>query len=301
MRSKEVSDARNEWKMKKRSDEEPVLRGYLLGNLDEAVLDEVESRLLRDEAYVGRLSQAEDNLIDDYVFNGLSESERKSFDANFLINEKRRKKILIARALGVYVGEKPVREHFTLAQLWHDSIVFVQMHKLWVALSVVVVIVLLAVLVPRMLRSVAPPGAVSPLNAQRANIERQLAELNRHNNNHPALEVRVSPFLNREDSVMSKLVVTSDTKLISLNLQLPPGNRYERYRAIVQTVEGIELFSVSDLKNNRSTAGEAVTLKLTPDVLPPEDYQIQLMGGASEGFTSDVARYSLRITHDRPN
>jgi len=272
-----------------------VLRSYLLGDLDEAVLDEVEHRLLRDEAYVARLSLAEDNLIDDYVFNGLSESERESFDANFLINEQRRKKILIVRALEVYVADHSVRPHFTLAQLWHDSIVFVQLHKLWVALSVMV-IVLLAVFVPRMLRSVAPPGAISPLNAQRANIERQLAELNRHNNNYPALEVTVSPFLNREDAVMSKLVLTGDTKLISLKLQLPPGNHYERYRAIVQTVDGVELFSVSDLKTDGSTA---VILKLTPDVLPPQDYQIQLMGDASGGFR-DVAWYSLRITHDRP-
>jgi hypothetical protein len=285
--------------MKKRSDEELVLRGYLLGNLDEAVLDDVESRLLDDKAYVARLSLAEDNLIDDYVFNGLSESERESFHTNFLVNEERRNKILIARALEVYVGEErqPVREPSTLTQLWYDSILFVQMHKLWVAFSVVV-IVLLAVFVPRMLRSVAPPGAVSPLNAQRANIERQLAELNRYNNNYPALEETVPPFLLREDSVMPKVLVTKDIKVISLKLQLPQGNRYERYRAIVQTAEDVELFSVSDLKTNASTAGEAVTLKVTADVLPTGDYQIRLMSGASEG--SEVALYTLRIIHDRP-
>jgi len=275
------------------------MRSYLLGDVDETSRDDVELRLFTDKDYADRMSTAEDNLIDDYVFGGLSQSEREKFDANFLINDERQKKIRIAQAFEVYVGEKRQEpaDSFTTSERWHSSLLFLQRNKVLITCSAVI-IVLLAVFVPKL--KVPPPNsALTELNARRADLERQLEQLNRYDNNsQPALEAVLQSKLLREDSETQKLVVPKNTKLIRLKLQLPAGIRHERYGAIVQTVEGDELFKVNDLKTDTNGA---VVLKLTSGALPPGDYQIQLMGGTSLTVMRDVARYNLRIIHDTSN
>jgi hypothetical protein len=288
--------------MKQRSDEELVLRRYLLGDLDEPLMDEVEGRLLRDKIYADRLSAVEDNLIDDYVFEGLSEREREGFNTNFLVNDERRKKIMIAQAMEVYVGERcerqSVHEPLTLSQLWQNSVRFLQGHKLSVAFSLLI-IVLLAVFVPRMLRSLVPNGPISPLTAQRSDIERRIAELNRHNNDtRPLVQVTLQPLVLREGSEIRKLTITREARLVNINLQLPTGNRYESYRVIMQTVEGTELFGLAGLKAGENEASSGISFKLTDDVLPQGDYQIRLIGRTSENVTIEVARYNLRVIRD---
>jgi len=285
--------------MKQRSDEELLLRRYLLGDLDEPMMDQVEVRLLCDRKYADRLSAAEDNLIDDYVFECLSEAERKSFNTNFLVNDERRNKIVIARAMEVYVGERSgpetVPERFTLSQLWHNSIRFLQTHKLPVALASLL-IVLLAVFVPRMVRSLIPNGSISPLNAQRTDIERRIRELNQSKNDtRPLVQIILQPLVLREGNEIRKLVITREATLVNINLQLPPGNRYEKYRAIFQTVEGTELFEIYDLKVGEGVGSSIVAFRVAADILPQGDYQIELIANTSANVRTEIARYNLRV------
>ncbi len=275
-----------------------LLRRYLLGDLDEPMMDQVEVRLLRDRKYADRLSAAEDNLIDDYVFECLSESERRSFNSNFLVNDERRNKIMIARAMEIYVGERSerevVHERLTLSQLWHNSVRFLQGHKLLVALSVLV-IVLLAPFAPRLIRPLMPNGPVSPLNAQRTDIERRIAELNRsENNTQPLVQVTLLPLVLREGNEIRKLGITRETKLVNISLQLPLGNRYEKFRAIFQTVEGTELFAIDDLKAGQGEEESLVAFIVPTDILPQGDYEIKLIS-RTDNVTTEVARYNLRV------
>lgn len=281
---------------KERNNEESLMRSYLLGDLDVGVLEEVEDRLLRDEKYADRMSAAEDNLIDDYVFNGLSDHEREKFHTNFLIDDERRNKIRIAQALEVYVGDKlPPTGHLTPIELWHTSVFFIQQHKVLVTCSVVA-IVLLAIFVPR-LKVITPNSVVTQLNAKREDLERQLDVLNRYdNNNQPAVEATLKAKRLREGSETQRIVVPKNLNLIRLKLQLVESSRYQTYGVSVQTVEGTELFKVNNLK---ADADGAVLLKLTIDALPPGDYQIQLVGGASETSMSNVALYNVRVIHER--
>lgn len=270
-----------------------VLRRYLLGELDQQMMDQVTARMLRDKDYAERVLTAEDNLIDDYVFEGLSERELESFNSSFLINDERRKKITIARTMEVYLGERaeqqPIHGARGLAEIWHHSVRFIQSHKLAVALSVLVVLTL-GLLVPLVLNSLAPGRAISPINAQRSDLELRIAALNERSNERPSTQVTLLPVILRESSTISKLQVGKDTQVIGISLQLPPGNRYERYRTVVQRVEGGEPFNV-DL---RPDDGGILTFKLTTDMLPLGDYEIQLMGIHANG-TSDLARYVLRV------
>jgi hypothetical protein len=186
-------------------------------------------------------------------------------------------------------AQRPIHEPLRLTQIWHNSVRFIQSHKLGVVLSGLVILTL-GVLAPLVLNSLMPDRAIPPINAQRSDLERLIAELNERSYERPSVQVTLLPLVFRENSTIPKLEVGKDTQVIAINLQLPPGTRYERYRSVIQRVGGGEPFNV-DLG---SGSGEILTFKLKTDMLPIGDYEIQLIG-INANATSDVARYVLRV------
>jgi anti-sigma-K factor RskA len=83
------------------------IRQYLLGSLSEEARERVEVRLLTEEEVYPELLAWEDELIDQYVNQGLSGEERKQFEAHFLCDPERQRKIRFARTLQKYIDARP--------------------------------------------------------------------------------------------------------------------------------------------------------------------------------------------------
>jgi hypothetical protein len=84
--------------------EEEILRNYLLGNLLPEEQSQVEERLFLDREYFQSLQVAEDDLIDDYVYEELSTAERERFEAYYLSTPDRYEAVRLARALKSYIS-----------------------------------------------------------------------------------------------------------------------------------------------------------------------------------------------------
>jgi CHAT domain-containing protein/Tfp pilus assembly protein PilF len=84
------------------------LRKYLLGELEEGAQRQVEESLLTDDELFKLLLVAEDDLIDDYVSETLSASERAGFEGVFLSSPERRRKLSFAMAFRRYVTAEGV-------------------------------------------------------------------------------------------------------------------------------------------------------------------------------------------------
>jgi hypothetical protein len=289
--------------MSRRSEEEVLLRNYLLGGLDEATQEQVEERLLCDDDFAERLSAAQNALIDDYVFDALSDSERESYNKNFIVDDERRQKILFAQAMEIYVdehdGPRPHPRADTRPQStsWRNPLPFVQAHKAWVAASAVILLLLL--LTPVMLMRLRPPDQAALLRERRASIERRIAEVNKRPASQstqalPASELALQPTLLREDGGLKRVTLAGDIKLLTLKLALPQA-RHETYRALVLTVEGEELFAADGLTPEVDAGVAAVRLNLPAEFLATGDYQIQLRGVAAAGGVAEVGRYSFRV------
>jgi hypothetical protein len=72
---------------------------YLLGELPEDEQSRLEERSFCDPEFSELLSEAEDDLVDQYVRGELSAQERERFERHFLISKRRREKVGLARAL----------------------------------------------------------------------------------------------------------------------------------------------------------------------------------------------------------
>src|ERR1051326_2924732 len=97
--------------MKQHLEEEAELRRYLLGESTPEERVSVEARLFLDDEYLSLLKAVEDELIDDYAYDELIESEREKVKSRLLSEPGRREDLRIATAFKRYLaqeGKKPV-------------------------------------------------------------------------------------------------------------------------------------------------------------------------------------------------
>jgi len=83
------------------------VRSYLLGVLDADRKTQLEERILSTPETYEELLLVEEELIDEYVAGGLSETERQQFETHFLITAERQKNLRFGQLLKRYVNSNP--------------------------------------------------------------------------------------------------------------------------------------------------------------------------------------------------
>lgn len=81
----------------KETAQQTQLESYLLGTLADDEMEPLEERLFTDDNAFLELQAAEMGLVDRYVRNEMSDAERRSFEANYLISSERKAKVDAAR------------------------------------------------------------------------------------------------------------------------------------------------------------------------------------------------------------
>jgi hypothetical protein len=89
---------------------EKLIAQYLLGELPEEQQVEIEDRAFADKEYLASITAVENDLIDEYVRNELSETQRRRFEGRFLASAERRKRVAFAKALAGVTSAAPVIE-----------------------------------------------------------------------------------------------------------------------------------------------------------------------------------------------
>jgi hypothetical protein len=84
--------------------QEDLIKRYLLGELSAAEQTALEDEYFGDESKYDRLCKAEDELLDRYARDYLSEADRERFERSYLKNPRRRH-VMFARALAQIVDE----------------------------------------------------------------------------------------------------------------------------------------------------------------------------------------------------
>jgi anti-sigma-K factor RskA len=102
-----------------------TIRRYLLKDLSDDQQQAIEKRLLTEDDLLEELGIAEDELIDEYLAEKLSEEERERFEQNFLATPERRQKVQFSRSFSRYVrtiesqkAALPFWSHFSSTQNW---------------------------------------------------------------------------------------------------------------------------------------------------------------------------------------
>jgi hypothetical protein len=87
--------------------QEDLIKRYLLGELSSAEQTALEDEYFGDESKYDLFCKAEDELLDRYTRDYLSEADRERFELVYLTNPRRRRHVMFARALAQVVDENP--------------------------------------------------------------------------------------------------------------------------------------------------------------------------------------------------
>src|SRR6266404_575109 len=81
-----------------------LIRRYLLGQLAEGELEQLEEKMMADNELFSAVLLAEDEMVEEYVDGELPESDRPGFEASFLSTPEGRQQVTYAKALRKHVA-----------------------------------------------------------------------------------------------------------------------------------------------------------------------------------------------------
>jgi hypothetical protein len=303
--------------MRSQLDDEKLMVQYLLGNLSEEEQVRIEDRAFSDSAYMGALEAAEADLIDAYVRDELSQSERHEFERRFLISPHRRSKVEFARDLARIAKESRVAEAVPLERP-SGWLSFIGLIRGWnPALQFAVVVVALISVAGAswlMLQNKAMRTRVAALETERRDLEtreeglrRQLEqEQNRAGGLSAELQKRPSvsapvaslvllPGLSRAETARTQLLLNPSAQLAHIEIVLEPRDDYPRYSSELRTRSGEEVLVRSNLPKRRTAAGYVVSFDVPTSALGAAEYELALKGVASDGRAQDLGYYYFSV------
>jgi hypothetical protein len=271
-----------------------LLREFLLGQLADEDRERIEDLFLTDSPTRERVLAVEQDLIDDYLEDSLSQVDQERFLARYAQTDEQRRKLRITGAIKDWAVREARAPHSTAPTVSGWS-------RFWTGLR----------LKPRFVVPIAVTLAIAIaltivwLNSrteQRKHlaIEQELAQLNS-----PASLREVPPAMTSFDlrpvSVRSikpqaELKIPDGIHLIELQLPWIRNERYLMYQAQVRRVGDRESFTISNLQaetNGRYT----IRLRLPAQMLTRGNYQINVTGVAADGSMSPSEEYSFVVAN----
>lgn len=317
------------------SDHQNSIRRYLLGELSEQEVDHVEQLLISDDEVYQQLLFTEDDLIDDYVSDALSDEERTKFRRRFMAVPELRQSVGFTSALRKHalmtapksVAEEPETRKpalFDWLRQFFKQPAF--------AISFVAVLVAAIALNAWLLRQNSElRGRVEQLKAQQTtaasvDLQEQLASARLRNEQVSAELLRQQQLLAEEsrklqlaqDQVKGPTQRPKASSVLALTLtsgfvrdsgewakfSVPTETREVSfrldlaggdYRSFQATLQTIEGQPKWSKKNLSFRTGNFVTFNVPASIFTPGDYRVVLHGGNSSGAATEINSYYFRV------
>ena len=294
---------------------------YLLGEMPEPAQSQFEEQFFTDNQSFAQLQSVEDQLIDDYVDEILSLSERQKFERDYLTSDRRRQKLRVAQEIKrtietlpeIYFPEKKA----TIRQLILHSLQKPVMRYGFAAIAAVVAItgIWLAGNSWRTAKQTltiasAPQQPIAEAQVSNATVplvqttpQQSPTATNSEGNSIAPTQKRIpssvtvlsvlSPGQFRDDTAneaSNKIVITPQVTNVTLKLKYERNPEYSAYRAVLETVSGQKLMNLKPIAQ-----GDFLTIQIPVKALATEDYVINLFGKNSLSDYEEINDYSFRV------
>ena len=308
--------------MKQELEQEAELRRYLLGEL---TLDEqlsLEQRLFLDDEYAQLAQSVEDDLIDDYVHNDLTASEREEFKIHFLKRWEHREDTRIAEALNQYLTTnskgKNHQEVLMPAHLLRRPTSWLAFAAVLILLSVITWIVVQSVRRPTGERLEA--GGPQPVPTQSANPQQQPTPsqetvghgstpepdkrpVNNRNRQQPERQpapsfatVTIHAFAGtRGPGQTNEVTIPAEAKNVLLQLPVVTVRDYDKYHfELLSRGRALVVRNLNVSVDEK--LGRMVSLMLPTKLFTQKNYEIRLRGITTDGRPGEFTTYLFTFT-----
>ena len=272
---------------------EESVRQFLLGKVDDAERERIESRSLIDPQLREQLLAAEQSLIDDYLEERLTADHRESFLLQYGASYGERRKLRIAKSIKEYAEAQPVSAPIdatpnVIRRRWFR--LEAKPKLLWRIAAILIVALLLAVWLQ---------SRRSQLDAQHLAMERELASLNDPSRLHEALpemaSLSVTPITLRKVDPQPQFTLRSEIRILELHLLQDQNELHPRYRAVLQKESGSKPLNFPEIQASDENPG-VIRLRVPTSFLSRGTYQIILSSIAADGSVSSVEEYNFTVS-----
>lgn len=283
-------------------------RRFLLGIASEDEECRAEEAILKGALDAFSLQTAEDELLDEYLFDNLTSEEKKAFEEHFLVTEDRRQRLRFAATLLEYAQTHPTESDSLKPQLIREGSVRATLFWKRAAFLAAAATVLLATLVIfdkiRLRRQTQIANDAhdeliwlqSSLAAAKSGIP-LVTE-------HPTGPLG-SP-LGTADQIVAIELASSTRSVYPLMLHIPGQARFlridieiplplaARYREVVLTPSGEDLWAQEFPASILPTPAKS-SIVLPASILRPGTYVFRLEAAEAEGNFSEAAEWVLQV------
>lgn len=279
--------------MKYESMTDALVREFLLGKLADEERERIESLFLTDPSTRERVLTSEQELIEDYLEDSLSEADKKRFVARYAQTYEQRRNLRITKSIQAWAVAQAGEPQTAAATVSGWSRFWTRFRvrpafAIPVAITIVIAIVL----------------AIVWLNSQMERrkhlaVEQELAQLNSAASLREIPPRMVSyelrPLAVRSAAPQAVINKRSDIQILEVQLPWIPKERYATYEAQVRRTDDDESFSISNLQPEND--GEyKIRVRLPTHILRRGSYQIQLRGIGDDGSTSRAEEYNFAVS-----
>jgi len=266
-----------------------VLRQFLLGKLDDEQRERIESLFLTDSQARERVLAVEQDLIEDYLEDGLTLADKAEFLSRYGQTAAQQRQLRINKSIKDWALRGSSSTKLSVWARLRERLTAKPVFVVPIALTAMVALVLAVVWI----------GNRREQQNRRFEIEQELAQLNapaalRETPPHMS-ELELSPVAVRSVEQETELKKTPDTQTVQLHLPWILKERYSKYQAEVRRVSDDESFTVPNLQAE-SDPGYRVRIRLSTHFLRRGHYNIRLTGlnpddtpGLTEEYTFAVS------------
>jgi hypothetical protein len=259
---------------------EKKIRQYLLVNLPETESEEIDLRVISDENFADELTHAEDNLMEDFLDEELSEAEIKLFHENFLISEERIERLKQISLLRIYAQnetkESAIETEIAESEGFFDKLskVFALTQRPGLAVLTVLLVILSGFIVWKV--------AFNKPETEIARLEKEAIELNKQDLSNldefkDLANLSIFPGKTRSGDEENNLKVEKSTENILLRLALPSDLSDTNDFNLKITGNQNETISLKEIRVYDNKNGKEIRLLIPKSALKKGEYQIEVV------------------------
>jgi len=287
------------------------LTRYLLGEVSQQERDEIEDGYSRDDDLFEDLIAAENDLIDDYVHDKLSETEKGQFERHFLSNPERREQVRFARSL-MLAGGDPTRTAEDAKPLvrsrpasWTPALRWAVAAGLLVTLAGLSWLAMANRRLHDQLEAVRAGQAAAQRQAQElrqqvTDLQQAIAQARNQQTGLPPGSTRLSlmlvPGLARGNGRQVTLPLSPGISQVQFILKHEGDEAATSYDVVLETADGRRIWQKENLTGSPAgKEGNIVTVEIPATILKRDDYVLRLLQPVSGAKPGELSVYSFRV------
>lgn len=274
------------------------IRRFLLGEVDEEERERIERRFISDPEAYKKIVVVEDELIEDYLEDSLTASDREKFLAQYGHTPKERRRLRIVNAIKEHAIAEALSSQTARStkSKWPNFLSALRVRNPGFLIPVAAVLIIAFLVGLVWLKDIRNKRAQEI--DRRAAIERELADLNAPSSvregTPQAFSLVLPPVSVRSAGPQADLRARTDISVVEVQLLWTQKEQYSSYQAVLRRVGDSQQLTIPNLHVQKTAGGTAVPLKLPTHLLTRGLYQVTL-SGIGHGTPSQAEEYSFTV------